>query len=202
GTHDQAGARSCGLTAAHLVAGGVVITEGVTAEASSEYPGHPASNLLADDRGEPTGPFSLSALRALRHKLDSAPLPLELHAVLYTHELQLGQWLMPHIEVCDAVSLWTWRAEELARLPESLDRCEAIIGDKRKLLGLYMWDYGNKAPMPLSLMERQCTLGLQWLRSGRVQGLIFLASCICDLGLEAVEWSREWIRMHQAEVLG
>ena len=23
--------------------------------------------------------------------------------------------------------------------------------------------------------------------------MIFLASCICDLNLEAVEWTREWI---------
>lgn len=201
GTHDQTGARSCGLTAARLLVGEAVINEGVAAEASSEYPGHSASNLLAADPGDGAGPFSLAALRALRRRLESAPRPLELHAVLYTHELQFGQWLMPHIDLCDAVALWTWRAEELEQLSESLDRCEAVIGNKRKLLGLYMWDYGTGAPMPVALMERQCTLGLDWLRSGRAEGLIFLASCICDLGLEAVEWSREWIRAHQAEVL-
>jgi hypothetical protein len=42
-------------------------------------------------------------------------------------------------------------------------------------------------------MERQCRIGLDWLRQGRIEGIIFLASCICDLGLEAVEWTREWI---------
>jgi hypothetical protein len=42
-------------------------------------------------------------------------------------------------------------------------------------------------------MASQCEMGLQWLRDGRVEGLIFLASCICDLDLEAVEWTRRWI---------
>jgi hypothetical protein len=56
-----------------------------------------------------------------------------------------------------------------------------------------MWDYGRKKPMPLELLQEQCESGLGWLREGRIEGLIFLASCICDLELEAVEWTRNWI---------
>jgi hypothetical protein len=47
--------------------------------------------------------------------------------------------------------------------------------------------------MPTAELERQCSLGLRWLRDGRIEGMIFLASCICDLGLDAVEWTRQWI---------
>ena len=47
--------------------------------------------------------------------------------------------------------------------------------------------------MPIALMEKQCQLGLQWLRSGRIDGMIFLASCICDLTLETVEYTKRWI---------
>ena len=35
--------------------------------------------------------------------------------------------------------------------------------------------------------------GLEWLRQGRIEGMVFLASCICDMGLETVEWTRQWI---------
>jgi len=42
-------------------------------------------------------------------------------------------------------------------------------------------------------MQRQCELGVEWLRSGRIEGMISLASCICDLGLDAVEWTRDWV---------
>ncbi len=31
------------------------------------------------------------------------------------------------------------------------------------------------------------------MKEGRLDGMIFLASCTCDLGLEAVEWARQWI---------
>jgi hypothetical protein len=56
-----------------------------------------------------------------------------------------------------------------------------------------MWDYGEAKPMPVSLMRYQCELGLKWLREKRIEGIIFLASCIADLGLKAVEWTRKWI---------
>jgi hypothetical protein len=56
-----------------------------------------------------------------------------------------------------------------------------------------MWDYGAQRPMPIPAMRRQCELGLRWLHEGRIEGMIFLASCICDLGLDAVEWTRAWI---------
>jgi len=42
-------------------------------------------------------------------------------------------------------------------------------------------------------MRQQCELGLQWLKHDRIDGMIFLATNICDLGLEAVEWCRQWI---------
>ena len=45
----------------------------------------------------------------------------------------------------------------------------------------------------LSLAAVVCELGLRWLREGRIEGMIFLASCICDLGIETVEWTRAWI---------
>jgi hypothetical protein len=47
--------------------------------------------------------------------------------------------------------------------------------------------------MPLELMQKQCEIGLRWLREGRIEGMIFLASCICDIELETVEWTRRWI---------
>ena len=72
-------------------------------------------------------------------------------------------------------------------------RLEELAPHSRRMLGLYMWDYGTHTPMPLELMQLQAEIGLRWLREGRIEGMIFLASCICDLQLDAVEWSRKWI---------
>ncbi len=68
-----------------------------------------------------------------------------------------------------------------------------MTGDKRKMLGCYLWDYGRERAMPIELMQHQCETGLRWLQEGRIEGIVFLASCICDLEIEAVEWTRDWI---------
>ncbi len=42
-------------------------------------------------------------------------------------------------------------------------------------------------------MQKQSELGLAWLKSGEIEGMIFLGSNIMDKNLKAVEWTREWI---------
>jgi hypothetical protein len=90
------------------------------------------------------------------------------------------------------VTLWAWGSERVSGLGEGLARLEQLASCG-KALGCYLWDYANKRPMPLDILQRQCEAGLEWLRQGRIEALIFLASCVCDLGLEAVEWTRGWI---------
>ena len=50
--------------------------------------------------------------------------------------------------------------------------------------------------MPVSFMQRQVERGYQWLKSGRIAGIIFLSTGTVGAGLEAVAWTRDWIRVH------
>jgi hypothetical protein len=145
---------------------------------------------------EGDGPFSLASMQRFRRRLDTGERPLDAWVVLYTHELDRESLLRAHLPLCDVVTLWTWKAAELAQLDDNFARFEELVGRKRKVLGLYLWDYGAKSPMPLAAMQRQCSRGLQWLQEKRVEGLIFLPSCVCDLKLEAVEWVKQWIASH------
>lgn len=144
------------------------------------------------DEGGRIAVYTPEELEAVRKRLFVGGRRLDLWVTLYTHNLSLPN-LEKHLERCDGVTYWTWRAGELSKLEESLDRLERASPSSRKILGCYMWDYGDHGPMPIHLMQHQCRLGLKWLREGRIEGMIFLASCICDLGLEAVEWTRKWI---------
>jgi hypothetical protein len=130
-------------------------------------------------------------LRGLRGRLTVGDRRLHLWAVLYEH--QLGRSLAPYLELLDLVSFWTWDSEKLPGLEGNLQRLERMAPGCGKVLGCYLWDYGKKRPMPLDRMRHQCEVGLDWLRRGKVEGMIFLASCVCDLELEAVEWTRNWI---------
>jgi hypothetical protein len=159
--------------------------------------GHPnVTGIMLDDffvdkpRGEPAA-LSLDQLRDLRDRLSAGGRRLDLWAVLYEH--QLDDRLIPFLELLDMVSLWAWDAEKVRSISDSLGRLEALAPSCGRALGCYLWDYGGKRPMPLDLLREQCSSGLSWLRQGRIEGMIFLASCICDLELETVEWTRRWI---------
>ncbi len=116
---------------------------------------------------------------------------LDLWGVLYAHQFDLP--IAAHLGALDVVTFWTWHARDLGKLEANFARCEQLTPGKRRVLGCYMWDYGEGKPMPTELMEYQCRLGRKMLEDGRIEGMIFLASCICDMDLEAVEWTRRWI---------
>lgn len=135
---------------------------------------------------------SVDTLRRIRKNLVLSDRTLDLWAVLYAH--QLGFPIRGHLAALDIVSFWTWWARDLERLEENLTRLEDLTLRTRRSLGLYLWDYGDKRPMPLDLMKHQCEVGLRWLTAGRIESLMFLASYLCDLDLKAVEWVRGWIQ--------
>ena len=106
---------------------------------------------------------------------------------------QLDLPFEPYMRECDVTTFWTWNAKDIDRLEENFEKLHRKMPDSRKVLGVYMYDYGESKPMPVEVIAPQCELGLRWLREGRIEGMIFLASCVGDLELEAVEWSRRWI---------
>ena len=134
----------------------------------------------------------VESLNTIQKQLTVADRKLDLWVVLYNHQLEhpVGQ----HLETCDVVTFWTWNASQLIELEKNFTHAEELAPSPRKVLGCYMYDYGDRQPMPIALMQHQCEIGLQWLRDGRIDGMIFLASCICDLELETVEWTRDWIQ--------
>ncbi|NQT50482.1 hypothetical protein HQ576_00440 [bacterium] len=152
-----------------------------------------AGGILDDFFHEPdaqgaTARYSVADLAGFRRRLHAAARPLELWVVLYTHQLHLS--VAEALAQCDVTTFWTWKARDLPQLEANFTLFEAIAPDVRKVLGCYLWDYGEKQPMPLELFQRQYRLGMEWLRSGRIEGIIFLASCACDLGIDTVEWLR------------
>jgi hypothetical protein len=147
-----------------------------------------------------SGRLSVEELKALRDQLVIAGRRRDLYVVLYSHQLELP--VGPSLAYCDKITFWTWRSEDLEHLEENFRRLEELAPDHGKLLGCYMWDFGNRAPMPMERMKKQCDLGLRWLREGRIEGMVFLANTVADLDLESVEWTRTWIAAVGGHPLG
>jgi hypothetical protein len=145
-------------------------------------------------KGGKIGALSVNQLESIRKKLNNINgRKLDLGVTLYTY--QLDRRIMPHLKFCDVISLWTWEARHLKNLKENFKKLNEMIPNKRIWLGCYMWDFGVSKPKPMSieLMKMQCELGLKWLKEGRIEGMIFLGTNICDRDINAVEWTREWI---------
>ena len=117
--------------------------------------------------------------------------PLDLWVVLYDHELQAP--VREYLDICDGSTFWTWHSEDIANLEANIDTFLDLTPGKRRLMGCYLFDYGNNREMPVERLRRQCELGLEWMREGVIEGLIFCSNCCADLGLPAVDWVRRWI---------
>lgn len=135
--------------------------------------------------------LSIEELQTLRDRPALPGRKLDIWAVHYTHQFDLP--VSEHLGLCDNVNFWTWRSQELADLERNFERLEDLYPDIGKVQGLYMWDFDAKQPVPVELMRHQCELGLKWLTEGRIEGMVFIASCLCDFELPGVEWTRRWI---------
>ena len=141
--------------------------------------------------GTPSAPsLSPAELHALgQRQVGGRKLPLM--AVIYTRPGQAGG--PGHIAEVDELCLWTWR-------PADLDTWRPISPPWKNWppASGSTWavtcTISTSKPLPVAVMRRQVELGYQWLRARRIAGMIFLATPNVDVGLEAVEWTRQWIR--------
>jgi hypothetical protein len=153
-------------------------------------------------------------LKRARGQMKAVGRPMEVWVTLYTHEINESRKtasptyrgcvppLASFLDQFDVLTLWTWNSDELRELEENLVALEKIAPKKARIaLGLYIWDFHNKKPVPVDLMKHQCDLGLKWLKEGRISDMIFLANTVLDIGLPSAEFSREWIKKHGDEKL-
>ena len=156
---------------------------------------HPnVGGVYLDDfmRKEGRGALSVDDLANIRPRLGVAGRRLDLWVVLYIKQLDLP--VAPYLEYCDVVNLWTWNSDDLENLEQNMERLEAMNPGGRVSLGCYLWDFHNQRPVSIPHMEHQCGLGLQWLREGRIESIVFLANTTCDIGIESAPWAQAWIR--------
>ncbi|MDO4587076.1 MAG: hypothetical protein Q4C95_07230 [Planctomycetia bacterium] len=158
----------------------------------------PNQDSVQDNKQVSPAHLTLSQLEQFRREVCSLPHKTDISVVLYSHQLDPG--IKYHIDLCDVVSFWTWHATNLVHLEDNFRRYRQIVPDKRTLLGVYMWDFGNGQPVTNELMKIQLEFALRKFREGEIEGLIFHCTPLCDMDLEAVNYSRKWIDENRNEV--
>jgi len=136
--------------------------------------------------------FSVEELRRIHGEVKKGPKKLDIFATFYTSLLDLP--LSDYLDMVDVITFWTWESAELARLDTNFDRLGRVAPKARKMLGCYLYDFSKKQPVAIRDMQTQCEWGLKQLKAKKLEGIIFLANTVADLGFESAEWTRDWIK--------
>ena len=153
------------------------------------------TTLIMDDYwscgGSLKRPFS--ELVELHEKMSARR--LKLGVVLYSDANGVKPEYREVLDLCDEVTFWFWHGKNTGGIEGQVGRLREMIGsEKPVLLGQYMWDFGGKKPMPAAAMENQLAQTSRLLAAKAIHGVIFHCTPLVDMGLDAVNVSREWIK--------
>ena len=177
----------------------------------------------ADGSMVATPAMTAADLAAMHKQLDTVGRPMEVWSLIYAYEIDPQHpWfhryeppLVESMKHFDTIVFFTWKSEELKDLEKNLALLESVKPKNCRIaLGIYLWDYTGidpakkddpaykmGKPVPLDLMEHQCSLGLKWLKEGRVSDLVILGLAGIDQGIPSAPWMRDWIKKHGDEKL-
>ena len=147
--------------------------------------------------------FTPERLREVKKRMcTEAGRNLDMWVVCYEDKLDNVPNIGEYLNAFDVITFWTWKGSLLDRAQKNIDRIRALVPGKRVLAGCYMWNYGESRPMTIEQMKFQTDLYLDYLKQGKIDGIVVCSNCIADLGLDTVAWMRDWIREHKNDVIG
>jgi hypothetical protein len=138
--------------------------------------------------------LSIEELKQLHDELISFRRRLQLSMVLYTHLLCPA--IKPALRHVDVVSLWIWNGDDIEQIDASFRKYRSLAPDKPTLLGIYPWDFGGRKEPSVKFMAKQLDYAHTLYTQGQIEGMIFHCTPLCNKGLAAVDYARDWIAKH------
>jgi hypothetical protein len=148
--------------------------------------------LATEVPGKSSGRHSIESIQRISDKLHNfKKRRLDLWVVWYTYQLDFK--VNDYINLCDVITLWTWKGADLQNLDANIQKFVSKTPGKRRLAGCYMWNYGERKPLTMDQMKYQLDKYYNWIKKGDIEGIIFCSNCIADIGLDTVDFTRKWI---------
>ncbi len=146
--------------------------------------------------------YTPERLQKIKERMcDEAGRHLDMWVVCYEDKLDTIEHIEDYLRTFDVVSFWTWKGSQLERAERNIERIREMAPNVRIMAGCYMWNYGEHCPLTLEQMKFQTDLYLRLIHEGKIDGIIVCSNCIADLGIECVEFMRNWIEEHKDEVI-
>ncbi|HNT88179.1 MAG TPA: hypothetical protein PKL84_09975 [Candidatus Hydrogenedentes bacterium] len=105
---------------------------------------------------------------------------LRLWTVVYTHEFEeVDFWteMRPHIDV---VTLWIWKSENIDHMSHYVEQCQRLFPGKPIVMGVYLRDYTQAAPVPVDQVRRQMEGIAGLVEKKTLSGYSILAAVLID----------------------
>ena len=143
--------------------------------------------------------YTPEKLREVRKRCDEGVKGRKLNMWVTFYEYNLEQ--IPNVKMWldefDYITFWIWNGSNLSKIEQYYDEVFKLCPDKKIVAGMFMWNYGERRPMTVAEMELQADFYLRKIKEGKLDGIMIVGNPICDLGLESVEWTRNWIAAHK-----
>ena len=131
-------------------------------------------------------------IHAFRRELDADG--FKLACVLYPDSDGIKQEFKKVLDLCDQISVWFWHAKNIPTMKASIRKLRDLVGPKKALImGIYMWDFGDRRPVPDDLMRQQLATGRELMAERQLSGLVFHPTSLVNRKLSSIEIARKWI---------
>ncbi len=165
-------------------------------EVAKEHPNVMAGIMDDFVKPERLETYTPEVLARMREKLhNTLDRKIELWTVMYERDLEEDPAeITSRLREFDLFTFWTWFGENLDKLEENYKRIRELAGDVRMMMGVYMWDYGNRCPLSDERMKRQIAFVEEKTAKGEIEGIILCSNCVADIGLSTERIAWNWIK--------
>jgi len=129
--------------------------------------------------------------------------PLTMWMVLYTHEFGVDKHaddrFAPYIQPFDGIIMWTWREKDVVLFEEKFEIFKRMTENKRRMLGLYLWNFGEHKEATAKAVQWQLERYHQLLVKGEVEGIVLHTNTMADLDYVAYDVAVDWMNKHGDE---
>ena len=138
--------------------------------------------------------------------------PLDMWMVLYTHEFDLDpndpaskpydeEGFKPYVEPFDGIIMWTWSEKDVHLIPQKYEAFKKLTAGKRRMIGCYLWNFGQKKPATGDAVKWQLDWYRERLLDGEIEGIVLHTNTMADLDLESYDVALQWMKEHGDEEL-
>lgn len=153
---------------------------------------------------EKTKKYTPEVLKTMRERLHTeVDRKLDLWVVVYNWDFEYENFsIKPYLDECDVATMWTYHPDNLKNLEKTYQKMRDVWGYDRPLYaGCYMWSFSEKKPIDMDVMKMQLDTYYEWIKVGKIDGIIFCHNYLVDLDIEAVKYTKKWIAEHGDEAI-